>query len=205
MIDRIPRRVRVAFSRPEATPAVDAAEAAPEDRGEVDFVAYGEDCVLFGRTILNADRLSDMLNNNDEYVLAGVTVERFDGEPPMTVDEIAIPRDELLLVHAGGPRGDARRRHRTAQQHIAIQIGRYKVRGFYHALPGTDPVLAMRRRRPMIPLTNARIQYLIGDEMRESRVEALIVNRDQIDWFEAVEPDRAEFPVGPKRVAVHKA
>jgi hypothetical protein len=172
----------------------------PAPTGEVDFVAYGEDCVLFGRTVLDGDRLSDMLNEHDEYSLIGVTVERFDGGPPMAVDEFVIERDEVLLVHTSEPRGDVARRHRTAQQHMALKVGPYKVRGFYHALPGTDPVVAIRRRKVMVPLTDARIQYAIGGKVREALVKTVIVNRDQIDWMEAVEPDRADFPMGPARL-----
>jgi hypothetical protein len=199
MIDRIPRRLRVAFTRSDSS-TTEETSSASYGRPEVEFVAYGEDCVLSGRTILDGDRLSDMLNDNDEYVLNGVTVERFDGGEPMTVDEFVIARDELLLVHAGSPRGNVDRRHRTSQQHIAIQIGPYKVRGFYHALPGTDPTLAIRRRKLMVPLTNVRIQYVVAGETREVRADTVIFNRDLIDWLEAVEPDRAEFPVGPARV-----
>lgn len=198
MIDRIPRRLRVAFNRADpsaATPSNDA-----DERDVVDFVAYGEDCVLSGRTVLDGDRLSDMLNDHDEYALIGVTVERLDGGPSMEVDEVVVQRDELWLVHANGPRGDVARRHRTAQQHVALKIGPYNVRGFYHALPGTDPVTAMRRRKPMVPLTGALIEYTLGGQPREVQVETVVVNRDQIEWLEAVEPDRAEFPDGPQRL-----
>jgi hypothetical protein len=34
------------------------------ERGEVDFVAYGEDFILSGRTVLDGDRLTDMLNRH---------------------------------------------------------------------------------------------------------------------------------------------
>jgi hypothetical protein len=205
MIDRIPRRLRVAFTRPGAAGEAAAhASAATYGRPEVDFVAYGEDCVLSGRTVLDGDRLSDMLNDHDEYALIGVTVERFDGEPAIEVDEIVVSRDELWLVHASGPRGNVGRRHRTSPQHVAMKIGPYRVRGFYHALPGTDPVTALRRRKPMVPLTGARIEYTIGGVARESRVETVIVNREVIEWLETVEPDRLEFPAGPQRVATNK-
>jgi hypothetical protein len=29
----------------------------------------------------------------------------------------------------------------------------------------------------------------------------VVLNREQIDWMEAIEPDRAEFPLAPTRVA----
>ena len=197
MIDRLPRRLRVAFTGQGEAGPTEPPEAAPEPT-VVDFVAYGEDCILFGKAVLDADRLSDMLNGHDEYALVGVSVERFDGGEPVTVDEVVVPRDEILIVHAAGPRGDVNRRHRTMPHHIAIKMGRYQVRGFYHGLPGTDAVASIRRRKTMVPLTNARIEYTIGDDRRETLVDAVIVNRDQIDWVEALEPNRAEFPAGPK-------
>ena len=198
MIERIPRRLRVAFTRADASAQPTTVTTEPDGRQEVDFVAYGEDCVLFGRTILDDDRLTDMLNAHEEYALVGVSIERFDGGEPLEVDEVVVGRDEVFLVHASGPRGDQARRQKTAPQHVALKIGRYSVRGFYHALPGTDPVVAIRRRKTMVPLTNARIQYTIAGETREVRVETVIVNREQIDWLEAVEPDRSEFPAGPQ-------
>lgn len=209
MIDRMPRRLRVAFRRADAPAdtsletAVDTStrSAGPDGGAEVDFVAYGEDCVLSGRTRLDDDRLTDMLNANDEYALIGVTVERFDGGPSIEVADVVVPRDELSMVHASGPRGDADRRQRTAQQYVAIKMGPYSIRGFYHALPGTDPVTAIRRRKPMVPITGARIEYTLGGEARQARVDTLIVNRDQIEWIEAVEPDRADFPVHQRKLA----
>ena len=75
-------------------------------------------------------------------------------------------------------------------------------------LPGADPVTALRRRRSMVPLTGARIRYIIGDETRETRetrIETVIVNRAHVEWLEAVEPDRSEFPAGPHRLAPDQA
>jgi hypothetical protein len=205
----IPRRLRVLFSEPSETtdfdaPAVDDEPAPPPPLDEVAFVAYGEDCILSGRTFLDADRLSDMLNGHDEYALIGVTVQRLDDGTPVQVDEVVVPRDELILVHASGPRGDAARRHRTQLQHVALKMGPYQVRGFLHALPGADPVAAMRRRKPMVPLTNVRIEFTFNGETREDRVETVIVNREQIDWVEVVEPDRVEFPVRSKPLSASR-
>jgi hypothetical protein len=196
VIARLPGRLRLGFSRSSEEASIPAAE----DGKLVAFVAYGEDCILSGEAVLHADRLTDMLNAHDEYVLAGVTVKRFDGGEPLDVPEIAVARDELFLVHASGPRGDAARRHRTMPQHLAIKMGPYQVRGFFHALPGADPVEALRRRKAMVPITDARIGYTFRGERRETRVDTLIVNREQIDWIEQMMPSQEEFPTGPKRL-----
>jgi len=203
MKDRIPRRLRLAFTGSTAS-ADGSPDVSTTSAQEVDFVAYGLDCVLSGRTVLDGDRLTDMLNDHDEYALVNVMVDRFDGGLPISVPEVVVRRDDLWLVHATEPRGNSQRRHRTAQQHIAMSVGPYEVRGFYHALPGTDPATAIRRRKPMVPLTGARIEYTIAGEEREIEVDAVIVNRDQVEWIAEVEPDRFEFPVRPKRVVAHR-
>jgi hypothetical protein len=201
MIDRLPRRLRLGRSRQEE---IEPAEGRPPD--DVAFVAYGEDCILSGRAVLDADRLTDMLNDHDEYLVSGLVVERFDEVAPFELDdEIAVPRDEIFMVHASGPRGDASRRHRTMPQHLALKMGPYKVRGFFHALPGADPVVALRRRKAMVPLTDVRIEYTIHDQRREVTVETVIVNREQVDWVEAVRPGQVEFPEGPVRLVATPA
>jgi len=197
MMDRIPRRLRVAFTHDEPMPNVQMT-ILPEVPDVVDFVAYGADCILSGRTVLDGDRLTDMLNEYDEYALIGVTVERFDGGPSIVVDDVVVSRDELWLVHAGRPRGAVGRRKRTAPQHVGINMSPYQVRGFLHGVPGSDAVAGITRRKSMIPVTNARIAYTILGEEREVRVETVIVNRDQIEWLGAIEPDRAEFPTSRK-------
>jgi len=190
MMNRLPQRLRLGFS----TGGVDEGQPAA-GAGQVDFVAYGEDCILSGRAVLDADRLSDMLNAHDEYLVSGLSVTRFDDRSPFELDdEIAIPRDEIYLVHASGPRGDAARRHRTMPQHLAVRIGPYKLRGFFHALPGADPVVAFRRRRVMVPLTDAQIECTLRGERREIKVDTVIVNREQIDWVQTMLPTQVEFP-----------
>ena len=195
MIDRLPRRFRFGFAR------ADEATVEPGTGPEhVPFIAYVEDCIVTGHTILDADRLTDMLNLHDAYDLADVTVERFDDGEPLQIPEISVARDEIILVQATGPRGDATRRHRTMPQHLALQMGPYRVRGFFHALPGADPVVAIRRRKTMVPLTDARIEYTIRGEQRETQVDTVIVNREQIDWVQELMPTAKQFPQAPAAV-----
>jgi hypothetical protein len=200
------RRLRVAFSKPDetaapatgpaSTPASGDSQAASS--GELDFVAYAEDCKLSGRTVMDGGRLSDMLNDHDEYALMGVTVERFEDGTPIQVDELVVRRDELYLVHASDSRGAAARRHHTTPLYVAIKTGPYEVRGYFHALPGADPVEAIRRRKAMVPLTDAQVAYIHGGKLEEVRFDTLIVNREQADWTTPMEPSQLEFPSGPK-------
>jgi len=195
MIRSLGRRLLVAFRRTDgeadgAIPPPLAAASLPE----VEFVAYGEECLLSGRLRLDAERLTDMLNAHDEVQLVDVMVERLDGHPAVEVRQVLVRRDELLLVHATGPRGSLARRHRTRQHALAMQIGPYHIRGYVHALPGSDPVTSLRRRKTMVPLTDAWIEYAIGTTRERRRVAAVVVNREQIDWVVPALDDEVEMP-----------
>jgi hypothetical protein len=134
----------------------------------VDLVAYADDCTLSGRIRLRSDRLTDMLNDHEELHLVDVMVQSVVDRGAVEVREVTVPRDELLLVHATGPRGDLARRTRTRTTHVAMTVDRYQVRG-------------LRRRGPMVPVTDAIVDYPIGDEWHRQRVGTLIVNRAAID------------------------
>lgn len=196
MIESIGRRLRVVFGRPTAVaPSV---AALPRDAARisqpVEFVAYGEDCVLSGVVHLASDRLTDMLNDHDEYLLVDVLVEGLTGEHTVEVREVLVRRDELLLVHAAGPRGNQGRRHRTRSHPVAIQLGPYHVRGYLHSLPGADAVQSMRRRKPMVPLTDAWIEFQTASGRQRRRVGTVVVNREQVDWIVPAIDDEVEMP-----------
>lgn len=204
MIHSLGRRLRVAFGvapAPDGPIAADTDTAAAHLQPIVEFVAYGEDCLLSGQIRLAAERLSDMLNNHDEYQLVNVLVERLDGQGAAEAQEVLVPRDEILLVHATGPRGSQARRQRTRPHPVAIQMGPYHVRGYLHALPGSDPLLAIRRRKAMVPLTDAWVEFTIGGVWQRRQAGALVINREQIDWIstandeDILSPDLPTMPV----------
>lgn len=199
MIKSIGRRLQVVFQGSgDADDPTGIRDAQPAPHRAplplVEFVAYAEDCVLSGRVRLHADRLTDMLNHHDEIDLVDVMVERLDGLGAVQVQEVLVRREEILLVHATGPRGSQARRQRTRQHPLSMRLGPYEVRGNLHALPGTDPLLAIRRRRPMVPLTDAWIEYLAGGEHQRRRVAGLVVNRDQIDVISHALDESIELP-----------
>lgn len=164
---------------------------------EVPFLAYGAECIVSGHTTLDAVRLTDMLNAHHEYVLAEVTVEPFDDGEPFEIAEITIPRDDIYLVQATDPRGDVARRYRTTPRRLALKVGPYEVRGFFHGRLGAEPIRAMRRRMTMVPLTDVQIEYACRGERRVTHVDTVIVNREQIDWVQAAPRSQVEFPTGP--------
>ncbi|MBF8289326.1 MAG: hypothetical protein HW391_294 [Chloroflexi bacterium] len=185
MISSISRRVRLVLHQPDE----EAAPAAPgtDDLAEVEFVAYAEDGRLSGRIRLDSSRLTDMLNENDEYLLEGVLAERLPDGETMVIPEFLVRRHELLLVHATGPRGDRSRRTRTQVRAITLRSGPYLVTGDVHTAAGLDPLLYFRRRRPMVPLTDATVEYRTAHGPVQEYVGSIVVNRDLMDWVRAID------------------
>jgi hypothetical protein len=183
MIHQLGRRLSLFFDRPlGGAVAVEAGHpGAAVLHPMVDFVAYAEDCLLSGRIRLQAERLTDMLNEHEELLLVDVMAQPLREPDIVEVTEVLVRRDELLLVNATGPRGDQTRRTRTRPTFVAIHIGPYAVRGNLHAYPGFDAVAGIKRRRPMVPLTDAWVDYAFGGRPLRQRLGTAIVNRDRID------------------------
>ena len=179
------RRLLFAFQRSETASGEPPADPEPAHRRHplVDFVAYAEDCVLSGRVRLSAQRMTDLLNDHDEIQLVDVMVQRLRDAGSLEVPEVLVRRDEILFVHAAGPRGEAHRRRRVLMHPLAMQLGPYRVRGYLHALPGSPPLVALRSRQSMVPLTDAWIEYDDGSVHHRHHVGAIVVNRDHVDWI----------------------
>jgi hypothetical protein len=190
------RRFRIPLQATD--PSNDGSVVPDEPVGSrLDFVAYAEDSVLSGRLELRADRLTDLLNEHDEFVLESVLVSSLTDGHAIEAAELLVARDELFLVHATGPRGSRGRRQRTRQHALAMQLGPYHVRGYVHALPGTDPIANLRRRRPMVPLTEAWIEYELNGVREGRRVSTVVVNRHQLDWVVEAADEEVEYPEIP--------
>jgi hypothetical protein len=189
-------------------PASDAAEPGVDGEGlpEIAFVAYTSDERLSGRLRLEASRLSDMLNDHDEYLLVDALAERLPKGGSLVVSEILVRRGELPLVHAFGPRGDRTQRIPTQRHRIVLRAGRYLVSGRLHSGHGEDPLASLRARRPMVPLTDATIEFRRGTEVIQEPTGTIVVNREHVDWVREgwPQPDGAEVPWVPARRVVHE-
>jgi len=185
-----PRRVRLAFNRTRRGAPQDPAAVAPTDViPEVEFVAYATDCTLSGYIRLDAHRLSDVLNANEQFELVNIAVDDFSGNAPLELRDLVVSRDELLLVHATGPRGAPALRRHTRQHPVAAMVGPYEVRGYLHAIPGANPLASLGRRPPMVAISDASIAYSVGPVPRNRHVETVLINRDLIDSIVEAEAD----------------
>jgi hypothetical protein len=172
---------RLVFSPPRSVPPDAPDPAVAPTAAMVDLFAYAEDCILSGRIALTADRLTDVLNSHDEYTLIDVLVESLLDGHVVEQRELLVARDELLLVQIVGPRGNPEQRQRTRQHPLELQVGPYRVRGYLHALPGSDPIASLRHRRVMVPFTEVTVEHSIDGVAQRRHISALLVNRDQID------------------------
>lgn len=164
---------------------------------EVEFSAYTADCRLFGFLGLAGERLSDALNEQEELRLNSVLLVALEDNRAIEVRDLVVSRDELIAVRASGPRGNAARRIRTRPSPVAVKAGPYMVRGYVHGPPGGDPLRRFRGGRPMVPMTEAWIEYEAGGSQHRARVGPIIVNTAFVDWVErARETDvRVDLPV----------
>jgi hypothetical protein len=150
----------------------------------VQFVAFTEERRISGLIQLDSDRLSDTLNGHLEYQLCDVLVEHLAEGRCEHADEVVIDRDDLLAVLTDGPRGDPGRRVRTLAHDVTVKAGPYLIRGSLHTPPGIDPLASARRRRPMIPLSDAWVEVRSGGASMGSVVGTVVVNRATADWIQ---------------------
>jgi hypothetical protein len=167
---------------PEEVFEPDAVVEAPLIR----FTAYSAHQRLFGWVRLDADRLTDLLNAHQELCLINVELEELPNRRLGTVDEVVVRQSDLVAVHARGPRGNEQHRRRTRLHPVAVQAGNYLIGGYLHVPPGTDPLLAVYERPPMIPLTDALIEYWDGGKRRHQSSGTIVVNRNATDWIRIV-------------------
>lgn len=166
---------------PDDASPVDENRVPPQTR-EVEFSAYTEDCRVFGFLALDEERLSDALNQREALALTSVLLVALDDGRAMEMQELVIERAELVAVRGSGPRGNPSRRTRTRPSPMTIKAGPFTVHGYLHAPPGADPLEHIRRRKRMVPLTEAWIEYVASGQPHRARVGPIILNRDHVDW-----------------------
>jgi len=180
---RFPGPLRVAFqARPPAADAEPPTLEAPPVPA-VELTVYAGDSVAFGRLALTGDRVTDLMNDRTEFEFVDACLESLDDGHELLVRSVYVARDEIFAVAVAGPRGDPARRRRTRPIPLALRVGRYDVSGNIHIVPGTDPIIGFRRRRVMVPLTEATIEFDAPEGRRISRFGTILVNRDLTDWI----------------------
>jgi len=167
-------------------------EPQAEEIHEPEFVAYAplvrfeaflSAQRMFGWVRLDADRLTDLLNAHELLELTNVLVEESRDGATVLADETRIPRSEIVAVVASGPRGDPSRRVETDTYPVLIESGAYRIGGLLHTRPGDDPADRFAQGDPMVPLTDAWLEYPWAERSRRDRRTTIIVNRREVSDF----------------------
>jgi hypothetical protein len=149
----------------------------------VELTVYAGDSVAFGWLALTADRVTDLMNDRTEFEFVDTFLQSLDDSHGLQVRTVVVARTEIFAVAVAGPRGDPTRRTRTRPMPVEVHVGRYDVSGNIHVVPGTDPIIGFRRRRMMVPLTEATIEFDSPNGRQHSRSGTILVNRDLTEWI----------------------
>lgn len=171
------------FLRASPAPGSEGAPSGPPPLRVVGLTVYTGDSLAFGYLPLTAGRVTDLLNEHASFEFVDTYLESLEDRHGLSLRAVAIAREEILAVAVAGPRGDPTRRTRTRPIPVELRIGPYDVRGNIHVVPGTDPLISFRRRRPMVPLTEATIEWETPDGPRFARWGTVVVNRLLTDWI----------------------
>jgi len=148
---------------------------------------------LFGWVRLEAHRLTDLLNAHDALHLHNVTFDSLADGSTRREEELVVPRSSLIAVSVTGPRGDPALRRWTHSHPVAVQLGEFLMGGYAHATPGEDALASMLERPPMVPLTDAWLQYWPGGERRRSWIGTMVFNRELSDSIRLVTEEELEL------------
>jgi hypothetical protein len=153
----------------------------------VEFDAYAADCRVHGQVEVGEGRLSDHLDHAAELLIRDARLEGLADGRMVAMPELTVARDELCAVVASGPRGETARRLHTQTRLVEAEVGPYLVVGRVHGTPTSEPLGVALRRQAWVPLTEATVMYRCGGSDVREEMMTLLVNRDRMRSFRAVE------------------
>jgi hypothetical protein len=163
----------------------------------IPFIGYALGRRFIGYVECEGERLSDMLNRAESFVVREAFVENFDDDTVVNLGDGEVDRSILYAVEASGTRGEATRRIHTIRHRLQVQLGPYTALGLLHSLPGQLPLPYLHSRGPMIPLSDATLGFASRGALQLRDVGTPIVNRDLLDWVRASEDEALAFPGVP--------
>jgi hypothetical protein len=83
---------------------------------------------------------------------------------------------------------------------MQLKVGPYLVAGHLHMLPGVDPLAGFVRRGRFVALTEITIGYQAARESILRDVDAIVVNRDLVEWIQPAANESISFPNIPIRI-----
>jgi len=182
MRSTLSRPLRVFRHVPAASDCADETSTSA-DVLTVGLTLYTGDSVAFGYVPLAAARVTDLMNEHEEFAFVDTYLESLEDGHELAAGSVVVARDEIFVAAVAGPRGDPKRRTRTRPIPIEMQVGPYSVWGNLHVVPGTDPLMSFRSRRTMVPVTEATVEWDSPDGRRLAQWPTVVVNRMLADWI----------------------
>jgi hypothetical protein len=167
----------------------------------IELDAYAADCRLYGYVEFGEGRVSDQLNSTLELHIQYARLEDLADGHVVEMPELIVACDELCAVVASGPRGDTARRLHTQTTRVEVEVGPYRVHGRVHGTSASEPLGWVLRRAAWVPLTEATVMYRRGADDVSEEVATLLVNRQLMRSFRAVEEVRLDLPWEVSRAA----
>jgi hypothetical protein len=174
--------LRIFRHAPSAALSVDSPSDSP-GVPTVGLTLYTGDALAFGYLPLSAGRVTDLMNDHEEFEFVDAYLQSIDDGHGLALRSVVVARDEIFVAAVSGPRGDPKRRTRTRSIPIELRLGPYDVRGNIHVVPGTDPLISFRSRRTMVPLTEATVEWDAPDGRQVAHWETVVVNRLLTQWI----------------------
>ena len=149
---------------------------------ELECRVYADDCLVDGNLQLpDGTRLTDYLNKHSELPLTKVRLTALDDSRVVEIETLLLSTDDIHGVEATDTGSQVGRRIRTRSSEADIVIGPYRVHGYVHGPTAGDPLASLSRRQAMLPVTGARIAFILAGELEVHECDVIIVNRLHAD------------------------
>ncbi len=172
---------------------------------DIDFRGYSGDCLIHGRLELPEEfRLTDFLNTADLYPVNSVSLYALEDGHQVSAGSQELAVDDLWAVEPTDSGVRAQFHVPTRAVNVELEMPPYRIAGYLHGVNTGDPLAAVHRRRRMIPLTDAVIQFTYAGREVSRETNVLIVNRDHAVSFKRVAHERSKLddlalpPVDPR-------
>ena len=147
---------------------------------QVDFRGYSGDCLIRGRLEVPDDiRLTDFLNTSDTWAVHDAALYALEDGRSVPAGDQELDAHDVWAVEPTdlGARADLHVATRAVQ--VELELPPYRITGFLHGVNAADPFAGVHRRRRMLPLTEAVIEFAYAGKRKSRHTSVLIVNRDR--------------------------
>ncbi|MEO6351182.1 MAG: hypothetical protein ABIP53_11080 [Candidatus Limnocylindrales bacterium] len=143
------------------------------------FIAYAVDCVLSGFLELpEGVRLTDFLNETETIALTEVHATSLQDGRVVEAYNLEVDVEELCAVEAPPALSEVGRRIATRVARAEVELDPYEALGHVHGPTSGDPLLALSRRKRMIPLTDVTLAFAVAGKQHIIDLDVLIINRE---------------------------